>query len=76
MPLELEQTATVPLSPLLRRRAPKETANALMRELTELDRIHLVLALQRHTSKQQLQHQARRHGMGTLRLLLSCALGL
>ena len=40
------------------RRAPKETASALMRELTELDRIHLVLALQRHTSKAQLQHQA------------------
>lgn len=29
-----------------------------MRELTELDRIHLVLALQRHTSKQQLAQQA------------------
>lgn len=31
---------------------------ALMKELTELDRIHLVLALQRHTSKQQLVQQA------------------
>lgn len=27
-------------------RAPKDTANALMNELSELDRIHLVLALQ------------------------------
>lgn len=30
-----------------------------MRELSELDRIHLVLALQRHTSKAKLQQQAR-----------------
>ncbi len=30
-----------------------------MQELTELDRIHLVLALQRHTSKQKLARQVR-----------------
>ena len=32
---------------LFTHRAPKDTAAALMRELSELDRIHLVLALQR-----------------------------
>ena len=38
-------------------RAPRETANALLKELSELDRIHLVLALQRYTAKAKLQHQ-------------------
>ena len=33
-----------------------------MRELSELDRIHLVLALQRHTAKAKLQQQARAWG--------------
>lgn len=47
-------------SHFLPRRAPKDTAAALMRELSELDRIHLVLALQRSTSKQQLK-QAETH---------------
>lgn len=40
-----------------------------MQELTELDRIHLVLALQRHTSKQKLARQVR-GGLGER--LLSC----
>ena len=47
-------------SHFLPRRAPKDTAAALMRELSELDRIHLVLALQRSTSKEQLK-QAETH---------------
>ncbi|PSC69182.1 Transmembrane 65 [Micractinium conductrix] len=36
-------------------KAPKDTANALVKELTELDRIHLVLALQRNAKNAAMQ---------------------
>lgn len=36
-------------------RAPKETATALLHQLSDLDRIQLVLALQRHTKEVKLQ---------------------
>ncbi|KAL4422684.1 hypothetical protein ABPG75_008881 [Micractinium tetrahymenae] len=36
-------------------KAPKETATALLQQLSDLDRIQLVLALQRHTKEVKLQ---------------------